>query len=413
MTPPEPPLKERLLTAAMDALRDLTAVDLLNAVGTREIARRAGGSAPSIHHHYGSLEGLASAVLAHVYDPALGRAGEVVDLLEAIEDAHLPLDAAFAFHGAEFDRLSGDDEFPLRLGLWAFGGRAGAEAYGRYLRERDAVIAGYVDRVFAAWRRELRPPFDLAGFIATKVALVNGTTLRQLVDPDPNRRTWFQRANLALDLVLLRVPGDRHNTDDRLTELNYYPLTKTPGTRESPRTRATKARIMHAAADLFATHGYEATTLEQIAAHADSSLTTLKRHYPGKQYLAVHLFSHLAATLLANPEGTTNRRGRSGADTLEVDLTALAYLVPPRAAMASAYLAHLVTTTSDQYDDPLLALIRPLLPRGTDTHTLSEALVALTIRRALTHPSQAPADNARHVLALVVHDPPPPDLLDP
>ena len=39
--------RERVLAAAVEALRDLTVTDLVSAVGTREIARRAGRVIPS------------------------------------------------------------------------------------------------------------------------------------------------------------------------------------------------------------------------------------------------------------------------------------------------------------------------------------------------------------------------------
>ena len=49
------------------------------------------------------------------------------------------------------------------------------------------------------------------------------------------------------------------------------------------RTRATRRRIVDAAADLFVEHGYGATTLEQIAARAGVAVQTVYFHFGNKR----------------------------------------------------------------------------------------------------------------------------------
>jgi len=56
-------------------------------------------------------------------------------------------------------------------------------------------------------------------------------------------------------------------------------------TRRQAQVRATRLQIIEAAKALFIEHGYPATTLEAIAAAADTSLPTLYRLFPSKRAL--------------------------------------------------------------------------------------------------------------------------------
>ena len=55
-----------------------------------------------------------------------------------------------------------------------------------------------------------------------------------------------------------------------------------PGTRDR-RTRATRRRIIDAAAELFVTNGYASTTLEQIAQRAEVAVQTVYFHFRNKR----------------------------------------------------------------------------------------------------------------------------------
>ncbi|MDP9824010.1 TetR/AcrR family transcriptional regulator [Nocardioides massiliensis] len=59
-----------------------------------------------------------------------------------------------------------------------------------------------------------------------------------------------------------------------------------PTLRERQR-QATRAQVQEAALELFAEHGYESVTMEQIASAAGVSLSTLFRHSPSKEHLLV------------------------------------------------------------------------------------------------------------------------------
>lgn len=208
-------LKDSLLEAALDGLRDLDATALLHAVGAREIARRAGSSPASIYHHYGSLTGLADAVIKRVFDPARLNPPGINELINHIRDATLPLPVAFAMHEAEFDRLTNDPEFKLRMGLYAFGGDSALERYGVHLRGLTEQLVEAAEELFESWERELRSPADTYSYIAIKSALVTGIALRHHAEPDRDWLHLFQRATVAIDLVFLRSAGDRHDLDSR------------------------------------------------------------------------------------------------------------------------------------------------------------------------------------------------------
>ncbi|WP_370290000.1 TetR/AcrR family transcriptional regulator [Nocardioides sp.] len=398
-----PPLKQRLLDAALEALRELDTAALLNAVGVREIARRAGASPASIYHHYGSLQGLADAVLGHVYEPRTAPIEGLLEQIALMKYSQLPLTTALEVHGSELDRLTDDVDYPLRVGLWAFGGAQGAAAYRHYLRTIDDHLGALAKALFDSWSRTLRPPFEIEHYMAMRVALVNGSVLRHRIEPEALTRHHYQRAATALDLVLLRVDGDRHDTDGRLAEINYYPLGAT--TARVPTTArglAANARILNAAAGLFNTLGYEHTTYDHIASRSNTSVSTLKRYYPSKHDLAVALFiQHARDELLTDPQPQWA--------SLLGHLTALARLVPPRAAEATAYLTEVLTTP--HHTDELVQHVCSLLVEAreradpdapADEHAeTSRLLITLTIRRALHEPAGDPSDHAAAVLGLL------------
>jgi len=66
-------------------------------------------------------------------------------------------------------------------------------------------------------------------------------------------------------------------------------MVTTPGRRERKR-RQTADLLVDAAFELFEAHGYEAVTMEQIAAAADVAKGTLYNHFPVKEALLRHYF---------------------------------------------------------------------------------------------------------------------------
>lgn len=389
-----PGTRDALLRAALDALRELTVESLLGSIGVREIARRAGVSPGSIYRHYESMAGLAAAVTGHVYDPGVADVQGTLDYIRSIQGAQLPMETSLELHGAELDRLTYDDEFNLRVGLWAFGGPDARAAYRSYLGEIDRRLAEVATALFDSWGRVLRPPFDMRSYLAARTAIVNGSTVRHSVEPEVYTRAHYQRIAAALDLVLLRVEGDRHSVDGRLAEINYYPLTRTPGANDSERGRATHARILNAAASAFSTRGYDDTTLAHVAAAADVSTTSLHRYYRTKHALASGLFSQQASDLLplVDPDAEPQ--------TALLDLlVALADLVPPRVAPATAYFTDVMLTRDSGEADPLVTTLASLvgstgLAASGTAEDSARLLIGLTLREALNHPDRPPATNA-------------------
>jgi AcrR family transcriptional regulator len=62
----------------------------------------------------------------------------------------------------------------------------------------------------------------------------------------------------------------------------------------TPKAEATRQRILDAALTLFATKGYEASTMRDIAAAAGCSLGLTYRYFVRKEELALALYQHLA-----------------------------------------------------------------------------------------------------------------------
>ncbi|MSZ77521.1 MAG: TetR family transcriptional regulator, partial [Actinobacteria bacterium] len=301
---PEPAVqlgpRERLLAAALEALAELDATALLNAVGVREIAQRAGVSTSAVYHYYGSLTALADAVVDHVFDPGTDPVGRMIDLMVDLTTERFPLLPSIQAHASELSRVTHDTQFSIRMGLWALGGPRATDAYRDYTRALNGRLTASLEALYRQWGREPRPPFDVAGVVNAVDAFTNGTVLRQLVDPDPARVMQYPRACIAMTTTLLRVFGDQHNTDDRLVEMNHFPLDRRRGVSAATeaRTAATRSRILYAAGELFASSGYEGTTVAQIARRADTSTTTVHSLYRSKHGVAVALVRAEAHDLL-------------------------------------------------------------------------------------------------------------------
>ncbi|CAB4735279.1 unannotated protein [freshwater metagenome] len=402
--------KEALRDAALDALRDLDVETLLASIGVREIARRAGTSPGSIYHHYGSMAGLAESVTAHVFAPGVADLDGTIAYIRSIQHSQLPMETSLALHGAELDRLMDDEQFGLRVGLWAFGGPGVRTAYRDYLIEIDERLAQVATALFESWGRVLREPFDMRSYLAARTALVNGSTVRHSVEPDLFTRAHYQRVAAALDLVLLRVEGDKHSVDGRLAEINYYPATSSGPGKDSVRGRATHARILNAAASAFSSRGYDGTTLAHIAAAADVSTTTLHRYYRTKHALASALFAQQAGDLLPAVDPVTpHQPGRpDDSRALLEHLAALADLVPPRKAAATAYLTDVLVGQAGAGPDSLVVGVTSLLEHAHPDrepeadHDTARLLIGLTVREALNHPARAASDNAATALRQVL-----------
>ena len=66
--------------------------------------------------------------------------------------------------------------------------------------------------------------------------------------------------------------------------------TRLAGTRQERRKAATRAKIQAAAEELFGEHGYEATSIEDIAESADVAVRTIYTHFPSKAAIMLAYF---------------------------------------------------------------------------------------------------------------------------
>ncbi|MCE5288773.1 MAG: TetR/AcrR family transcriptional regulator [Nocardiaceae bacterium] len=409
---PGPLLRDRIIAAAVEALQELTAARLLTAIGTRDIARRAGASPASIFHHFGSVESLAEAVVARVFNPKTLPTESVNALIAHITSSSLPADAGRMMHTQEFERLSADPELRLRLGLWALGGDSTDAAYGDYLRSTDSSIASSAERLFAAWGRELRPPWTLKSFIASQVALLNGSVVRHLVDPGASDKNQFARAASSLSLLALRLKGDTHTLDDRLAEMNYFPMrdarTLRPITDAAGRKRAL---ILDAAADLFVVRGYKQTTFAQIARAARVSESTVYVHFSSKSALASELFLKQASDLLvsrASDRPAPPQTRDENVHALHELLTTLAIFVATHIDTAPEYASGLIGSATDIANDQLLEAVVSHVARisshpgaAAAAEETAKLIVIGLISRVVQHPADPAEKSSSDVLALI------------
>ncbi|MCL7713407.1 TetR/AcrR family transcriptional regulator [Stenotrophomonas mori] len=159
-----------------------------------------------------------------------------------------------------------------------------------------------------------------------------------------------------------------------------------PGRRARKR-QQTRDTLIATAAALFDLHGYDAVTMEQIAAHADVAKRTLYNHFPTKDaVLADWLEAQLARDLADLQPRIAARRGfRARIDTL---LDASAAWCERHPARLRAYLQHRMmnagAAAGPGSGGPMDAW-RLLIARGQDTGELDPALCVERLATAFHH----------------------------
>lgn len=276
-------VRRRIVDAAIAAMADLSSSDLLSAVGSRAIARRAEVSAATLFHHFGSIDGLARAVEDRLYSveafPEGLTATGITDFAGGGPD---PLAATMDLHRSLLELVAGSADSRLRIGMWSFGGVRARTLHARYFRELEARLDPFLSELTHRWGRTARPPFDAGRLVAAHAAMVLGSTIRHTADPDTWTADDHARVTTALGLSLLRDVDDHRDFDTRLIEL--LPR-RSKGTLSATRA-ATRDRLIAAAQACFAEHGYDQTTVSQIASDAHVSVSTLYDMFDGKSDLA-------------------------------------------------------------------------------------------------------------------------------
>lgn len=345
-------VRERILDATHQALRELDVEQLLSSVGVRELAARAGASTSAVYHHVGSLDGLADSLERRVY--TVGPVPTLVTLpgIQELTATDFPLHVALDMHAADISRLAGDPGLRARMWVWTLGGERARARYAEYLRTIDGRLSVITEALYSAWDREPRPPFDYLTLIALVAASTQGAALRQLVAPDPSLGEPHTRTLVAMSTAILRRRGDHRDLDAHLVALTYLPSGPERLQAAAPRSTAA-SRILFSAGELFRVQGFQDTTLAQVARRADVSLSTLHRWYDGKDAIALALLRSEARDLLPGPQ--------AGA-TLQDYLQQVVEFARPRLRYLAPYVAALLTGALPD-DDPLLAATVSLLPQ--------------------------------------------------
>ena len=407
------PTRERLIWAAAEALGELSVPQLISAVGTREIARRAGVSAASLFHHFSTVDALAEALIARVFDPGIIPMTPLLDNMTELANTSLPLDAATIVHSSEFDRLAHDEMLRVRTGLWALGGADMDPVYDRYIRTSDERIASAVIALFDAWGSELRPPWEIRAYLRTQSSLLSGSVIRHLVGPAPRDRQDFVHAAVTLSLTSLRVKGFNHDVNDRLRELNHYPtrLDITPDTGEPA--RSTRVMILDAAADLFGKYGYERTKIGQIARGAGVSESSVYSHFESKRTLAAELFRSQTRSLAHErgvDTGLHEQVAPRSVDDVHRFATVIAECAHVAKEIAPAYLAEQseVEPRTDWIVEHLSVLTGGRIANGHDaderaeraSREIAQLVVIALLRMVLVLPDDTAAETASRVLGM-------------
>jgi len=401
-----PDTRQSLVDEGVRALLELTPVALVSAVGAKEISRRCGVQVSTLYHHFGSLQKYAEAVTSQVFDPGEFGVAAILDGVSRIHSSGLPVEVSRAMHRSEFARVRDDPELRVRLGLWALGGEGMDRAYGDMLRVVDGRIAASAERMFADWGREISPPFDAQTFVAAHSALLSGSVVRHLVNPEGIDVEKFTRTAQALTMVMLRVIGDRRTLDDRLSEINYYPLHNRNGAPMTDRRSRTKARVLRAAAEHLGREDYRSITIASIARSAGTSPSTVYGLFDGVDDIAVQLLLKQGEDALGQATWTD----ASGLEQLTERLHWAARFLAARFRYTAPYATKLVTGTTPP-GDVLLATIRDALYSARDSGALRQdldidraapALLLLLMAALLSQAADGPDGAVRHATELIL-----------
>ncbi|HJR26678.1 MAG TPA: TetR/AcrR family transcriptional regulator [Acidimicrobiales bacterium] len=382
----------------------MTPATLVAALRTREIARRAGVSPPTFFHHFRTIDDYARALVAHVFSPTrTSLEGVVTEGLREVQRLRLPAEQSIAYHRRDLHMAAADPDFRLRTGLWALGGPAVDGPFSEGLRELDRQLIPQAEALHRLWGREVRPPLDMRSHLAVQLALLQGSVMRHLAEGDVMTPERYARAAAALSMVMLRPTGDRRTLDDRLSEMNYYPGSRAVLGSQSERRSTTRARLLDAAAELFAEYGYEAASISAVARTAGVHVATLYEHFESKAHVGLTLFdAHASAQLAAL--GAADAAG-----ALRQHLEEVADFVATHSDLARLYLT--VVACGDQpagFDDGLrsatLRLVTALPDErleGRDPGRTTDELLVCTIGAMLRHPGDGAAGAAASALRLL------------
>lgn len=399
--------RDRLVEAGVAALRELTVADLVSAVGTRSIAKRAGVSSTAFFHHFPSTAVFGEAVLARVYDPRLPLPSEVEigSGIADIADSPLPLEISLRFHSAELTRVLDDPEHRLRVGLASLGGPAAESAYGNYLRERDAPLLPMAEQLYDSWGRELRPPLQWKAFVAVHAALLSGAGIRKRCDPEAFEIEAFAQSAASLTLSMVRLRGEGRGLPSKLAEINYFPVVSRADKRQRTLNVPVRDRLLDAAARLVAELGYDEVTLVQVARAARLSSSSAYSCFAGKSDLA-------AALLLRGLDGPLPAAGSvpTGRARLEQRLAQVAGLFHRRLPYVVPYAQQLLDVRPPS-PDPLRATLHEAvtaahdegaLRADVDPTFLTTSLLLVLATYVTAHPIDGPAAAVSHVVGMLL-----------
>lgn len=178
---------------------------------------------------------------------------------------------------------------------------------------------------------------------------------------------------------MTRVPIDSR---DSMAEARPMPNeTATAGLRERKKVE-TRRLLLEGAARLFRERGFEATTVADIAAHANVSVRTFFRYFESKEALllpdGVEIFAYVENALAARPadeeplDAVCNALLEAAEPFAASTLTALSH---PLEDIENVVTARLVQAFSD-FEERLTALVRRRLPPDTPDADLEAAVIA-------------------------------------
>jgi TetR/AcrR family transcriptional repressor of mexJK operon len=166
---------------------------------------------------------------------------------------------------------------------------------------------------------------------------------------------------------------------------------QTPGRRR--RSEGKKAAILDAAEALFITEGYERTSVDAIAAHAQVSKRTVYDHFGDKETIFLRVLERANDALVSRVRTAIDEELSPGRDPREA-LTAFGHRIVDRTFASSDYLAF------RRLESQQRSVRLPETARDRPERMLEERFAELAAEGAIRAPD--PALAARHFTALTI-----------
>ena len=295
--------QERMLEAGIALWADEDPSVVFGGFSVARVAKAAGVTRATFYSYWSTTEDYLLALVAHLNArPQGGWSSEVASRVELLRMAGTrALDSFLETSALRLAQNIEDPTVRVRLG---FASKADDPEVAAGLR---SLYRNMEERTFApnralreSWGREPRPPFTEGWIQALFAALLDGITIRRMIDPEMMPSESFGLAGAIIMSISTKAIDDPRDTFDLLSAMNQWP---SMGVRLSSERRAIESleapaldteivRMATVAARRMLTHvNWQEITIDEIAIAIGIGSERLLRTFGSKTGLALSMIA--------------------------------------------------------------------------------------------------------------------------